>query len=80
MVRRIENGEPIMFDLQERHDDAEDHGVRVVHFYIGDDDDDDGDDDEPKKEDCETVEIEPKVRRLGRKEMMWPPFLTVEQV
>ena len=34
------------------HDDAEDHGNRAVHFYIGDDND------EPWKENCEEVEIE----------------------
>ena len=43
-VRRIENGEPVVFDLRERDDELEDHGIRVIHFYIGDD----GDDDEPE--------------------------------
>ena len=41
VVRRIENSEPVIFDLRERHDDAE---SPVIHFYIGDDDDDDDDD------------------------------------
>ena len=45
VVRRVENGEPIIFDLREGHDEAEDHGIRLNHFYIGDDGDDD--DDEP---------------------------------
>ena len=45
VVRRIENSEPIIFDLRERGDTPESQGIRVVHFYIGDDDDDD--DDEP---------------------------------
>ena len=37
-VRRTENSEPIIFDLRERDDEVEDHGIRVVHFYIADDD------------------------------------------
>ena len=37
VVRR--NSEPIIFDLREGHDEAEDHGIRVIHSYIGDDDD-----------------------------------------
>ena len=35
---KIENCEPIIFDLREKHYEAEGHGIRVVHFYIGDDD------------------------------------------
>ena len=35
VVRRIENSEPIIFDLRERDDELEDQGIRVVHFYIG---------------------------------------------
>ena len=61
MVRRIENSEPIIFDLRERDDELEDQGIRVVHFYIGDDDDDDDDDDdEPEIQEVD----EPMVRRL----------------
>ena len=61
VIRRIENSEPIIIDLREGHDEAEDHGNRVIQFYIGDADDDvdadvdvdvvvvvdDDDDDEP---------------------------------
>ena len=32
VVRRIENSEPIIFDLRERDDELEDHGIRVIHF------------------------------------------------
>ena len=67
VARRIENSKPIIFDPRGGHDEAEDHGIRVVHFYIGDDDDDD-DDDALDIEDCEMMEIEneqPEARRLG---------------
>ena len=49
VVRRIENREPIIFDLREGHDEAKDHGIQAIHFYIGDDDyySDDDDHDEP---------------------------------
>ena len=40
VIRRIENSEPIIIDLREGHDEAEDHGNRVIQFYIGDADDD----------------------------------------
>ena len=46
VVRRIETSERIIFDLREGDDEVEDHGVRAIHFYIGDDDDDDDVDDE----------------------------------
>ena len=39
MARRIENSEPIIFDLRERDDELEDQGIRVIRFYIGDDED-----------------------------------------
>ena len=69
VVRRIENSEPIIFYLREGHDEPENHGIRVIHFYIGDDDyycycyDD-----EPCEEGAMEIEIEneeSKVRRLG---------------
>ena len=40
VVRRVENNEPIIFDLQEMHNGSEPHGIRIVHFYMGDDDGD----------------------------------------
>ena len=40
VVRRIENSEPIIFDLRQGDHELEDQGIRVIHFYIGDDDDD----------------------------------------
>ena len=39
VVTRIENSEPIIFDLRENDDELEDQGIRVIRFYIGDDDD-----------------------------------------
>ena len=39
---------PTIFDLREGHDEGEDHGIRVIRFYVGDDDDDDAD--EPGEE------------------------------
>ena len=36
MVGRIKNNEPIIFGMRERDDEVEDHGIRVIHFYIGD--------------------------------------------
>ena len=39
VARRIENSEPIIFDLRERDDELEDQGIRVIRFYIGDDED-----------------------------------------
>ena len=48
--------------MREKDDEVEDHGIRVVHFYIGDGDD------EPEMEDCKVIDIsddEPMVRRLG---------------
>ena len=32
VVRRIENSEPIIFDLRERDDKLEDQGIREIHF------------------------------------------------
>ena len=32
VVRRIENGEPIIFDLREGDDELEDHGIEVIHI------------------------------------------------
>ena len=63
MARRIENREPITFDLGER----EDHGVRAIHFYIGDDDDEPCQDRRnPMEENSMEIENEEsKVRRLG---------------
>ena len=46
VVRRIENCGPSIFDLRERDDEVEGHGLRVIHFYVGDDDDDDDDDEQ----------------------------------
>ena len=43
-VTRIENSGPIIFDAREGADELEDHGIRVIGFYIRDDDDDDDDD------------------------------------
>ena len=54
VARRIENSEPIIFDLREGHGEAEDHGIRVDHFYIGDDEEED--DDEPEKEGSDVIE------------------------
>ena len=54
-----------MVDLRERQDELEDHGIRVIRFYIGDDDDDD--DDEPGIQGIEEIDIsddDPMVRRL----------------
>ena len=68
VARRIENGEPIIFDLRERDDEVADHGIRSIHFYIGDDDDVVDDDDEPEVEVCRVIDVsddEPIVRRLG---------------
>ena len=65
VVRRVENSEPIIFDLGERDDEAEDHGIRAVHFYIRDDDDDDdddhhhGDDDDDDDDDDDHDDDEP---------------------
>ena len=39
--QRLENSEPVIFDLREKDDEVNYHGIRVIHFYIGDDDDDD---------------------------------------
>ena len=52
---------------EKRGDEVEDHGIRVVHVYIGDDH---GDDDEPEMEDCRVTDIsddELMVRRFGEK-------------
>ena len=84
VVRRVENNEPIIFDLCERHDGSESHGIRAIHVYIGDDDDEPWKRrEDPFEESCEEVEKErPKVRRLGERErereMMWTSLSTVE--
>ena len=41
--------------MREKHDELEDQGIRVVHFYIGDDYDDD--DDEPETQEVEEMSI-----------------------
>ena len=67
MVSRIENSEPISFDLRQGDDELEDQAIRESHFYIGDDDDDD-DDDEPELQEVEEFDVsddEPMVRRFG---------------
>ena len=63
VVRRIENSEPVIFDLRQRDDELEDQRIRVFHFYIGDDD-------EPEMQEVEEMSIsisddEPVLRRLG---------------
>ena len=76
MVSRIENSEPISFDLRQGDDELEDQGIRAIHFYIGDDDDDD-----PEFQEVEEIDIsddEAMVRRLGKRMRMWPSLLTVE--
>ena len=68
VVRRVENNEPTIFDLRERHDDSESHRIRVIHFHIGDDDDEPWKGGENLFEDSfEEVEQneKPKARRLG---------------
>ena len=65
VVRRIENSEPIIFELREKDDELEDHGIRASHFYIRDD----GNDGEPEFQEVEEIDIsddDRMVRRLGR--------------
>ena len=75
VVRRVDNNEPIIFDLRERHNDSESHGIRVFtstltlemtmmshgKVWKGRED--------LFEESFEEVENErPKVRRLGEEE------------
>ena len=61
-VRRIENSEPIIFDLGQGDDELEDQGIRVLHFYIGDDGDAP---DFQEEQEIDISDDEPMVRRLG---------------
>ena len=62
VVRRIENSEPIIFDLREREDELEDQGVRVTRFYIGDDDD------EPEFQEFEEIDLSDDEAMVRRRE------------